>query len=261
MTKRRILTALGALGALIAVFIISTGGPSNAAALLTGADIKDQSLQSRDLGEDSVGTSELKPNSTYFANLSQGTQDLISSATKKNATQDQRIQALEDAPAPRDGADGNDGRDGVDGKDGVVAPSYRASDFQTVQAVGGSFGKFPEPRATQIDTMALEAGTYILSSEGFFMNSAPTSGLTRMQLAVRAQDGSDWGVDLGTCFTGSISPLANRESHCSSTRVVTLTEDEDVLVYAFGYADDQGSADSGKVSARSYLTATPVQTP
>lgn len=261
MNKRRVIAIVVALLAAVGGFIFFSGGPSNARALLTGTDIKDQSLQSRDLGEGSVATSELRDGGTYFKDLSAGTQALINGSTAKNRQQDSRIKALEDAPAPRDGVDGNDGTNGTDGEDGVVAPLYTESSLQTIQDVGGSFGKFPEPRATQLDTLALDAGTYILSSEGFFINNSPTSGQTRMQLAVRAQDGTDWGVDLGTCFTGAISELANRESHCSSTRVITLTEAEDVIVYGFGYADDQGSADSGKVSARSYLTATPVQTP
>ena len=48
--------------------------------------------------------------------------------------------------------------------------------------------------------------------------------------------------------------LAGREATCSTTRVVTVTDATEVKVYAFGYADDQGSADGGKFDAASIVS-------
>lgn len=96
MVKRGILAALVTV-LLGGIFVVASGGPSNAAALITGAGIKDQSVESRDLGPDSVGTSELKDFSTYFKNLSQGTQDLINSKASKTQAQGYADQAETDA--------------------------------------------------------------------------------------------------------------------------------------------------------------------
>ena len=79
-----------------------------------------------------------------------------------------------------------------------------------------------------------------------------------MQLALRVDDGTDWGVDYGTCFTGAVSALADREASCSTTRVVEVDEPTEVLVFGFGYQDDLGSADSGKVDATAHVTAVSV---
>ncbi|MFC6344362.1 hypothetical protein ACFP8W_20435, partial [Nocardioides hankookensis] len=126
----------------------------------------------------------------------------------------------------------------------------------TVANIGGTFGKFTATvRATELDSFTLPAGTYQLSADGFFHSTAVVSGLTRLQLALRIDDGTDWGVDVGTCFTDSTSPLADRESSCQTTRVIDLAAPTEILVYAFGYADNQGSADSGKFQAVSHVSA------
>lgn len=235
------------------------GGAAYAAAQITSAQIADQTIQSRDIAAQGVGTSEVRNQSIVSGDISEGgvgaseirdgsiTGADINDTTEKN---------LKGATGPQ----GEKGDPGAPGKDGVVSPVYSATEFMTVENIGGSFGKFTETvRATKVDTVELPAGEYVLTAEGFFLNNQATSGQTRMQLAVRVNDGSDWGKDFGTCFTGAISTLANRESHCSSTRVVTVAEGDVVEVYAFGYADDQGSADSNKVDVKSYVTAIPVQ--
>lgn len=141
---------------------------------------------------------------------------------------------------------------------GSVAASS-TSDAETVTNIGGTFGKFTDTvRATLLDTVSLPAGTYYLSADGFFHSTSAVSGLSRMQLALRVNDGSDWGIDLGTCFTDATSPLNDREATCHTGHVVTLNAPADVLVYAFGYADNTGSADSGKFEATSYLSALKV---
>lgn len=78
-------TALAAVVALVLVFWPK--GASAADPLVDSSDVKDQSLLSRDFAPDSVGTSELKDKSTYFKNLSQGTQDLINGKASQGQAQ------------------------------------------------------------------------------------------------------------------------------------------------------------------------------
>lgn len=141
---------------------------------------------------------------------------------------------------------------------GKVPTRFRTSgDPITVTDVGGTFGKFTETvRATQLDTITLGPGRWVVDADGFFTtNAADAARDVRMQLALRIDDGTDWGVDVGTAFTGLLSPHANREATVHTTRVVKLDEPTDVLVYAFGYEDDEGSGASGQVDAASYVTA------
>jgi hypothetical protein len=58
--------------------------------------------------------------------------------------------------------------------------------------------------------------------------------------------------------TDATSPLADREATCAMSRVVVLAAPTDVLVYGFGYADDQGSVDSGRFNVVSYVNAIKV---
>lgn len=113
---------------------------------------------------------------------------------------------------------------------------------QTITNIGGSFATLH----TDLGSFKLRAGTYLISGDGFFHSDTATSGLTRLQLAIRGDDGSTFGQDYGTCFTGLASATANREASCTTVRTVTLSAPQTINVQAFGYADDTGSADSGK---------------
>lgn len=208
--------------AVIALFAIGTTG-ATAVQLITSKDLKDDSVKSRDIRDGTIKMKDLKD------------------------TTIEALQGPQVAPAP------------VQTPLGAQLAANETSGVTVIDDIGGTFGKFTETvRATKLDEVALPAGTYQLSVDGFFKSTAATSGQTRLQLAVRVDDGSDWGLDLGTCFTGAASALANREATCATTRVVTLTATTQVQVFAFGYADDQGSADSGKFTAQSFLTAIEV---
>ncbi|KQW50923.1 hypothetical protein ASC77_25015 [Nocardioides sp. Root1257] len=235
------------VGAAVALVVGATGGAVGAQ-LVTSAQIKNGTIQ---------------------------TVDLNPSVVRKLNQAGPRGPAGQAGSDGSDGADGADGADGVDGTDGTPGiqgiqgpPGPAASDklgalaadasstAKTVTNIGGTFGKFTATvRATELDSFTLPAGTYQLTADGFFHSTAAVSGLTRLQLALRINDGTDWGVDVGTCFTDSTSPLADRESSCQTTRVIELAAPTEVLVYAFGYADNQGSADSGKFQAVSHVSA------
>lgn len=142
--------------------------------------------------------------------------------------------------------------------------AYTVSDTATVANIGGEFGKFTDTvRATEVEVLHLTPGKWLVQSDGFFKSNQATSGLTRMQLALRVNDGSDEGLDYGTCFTGAMSPLADREGTCSTSRVVevdpiTQGEGIKVQIFAFGYADDEGAADSGKIDVTAHVNAIQV---
>lgn len=208
------------LAAAVALVAASTGG-AVADRLITSADVENNSLRAVDLAPSSVAKSELASGAVGWGKLNQPTKAKL----KK-----------------------------MGGKD-VLGSSVvaRQTDKVNVALVGGSFAQ----RATQADTYDLEPGTYLVSTDGFFITNAATSGKTRMQVAVRGVDGSQWGKDLGTCFTGLVSTLANREATCNTTRTVVIDTPTTVNVKVFGYADDQGSADSALVDA--YVTTSVVR--
>lgn len=226
------------VGAAVALVVGATGGAVGAQ-LVTSAQIKNGTIQTVDLNPSVV-------------------RKLNEAGPRGPAGQ-----------AGSKGADGAAGTPGIQGIQGIQGPPGPAASDQlgalaadassaatTVANIGGTFGKFTATvRATELDSFTLPAGTYQLSADGFFHSTAAVSGLTRLQLALRIDDGTDWGVDVGTCFTDSTSPLADREASCQTTRVIELAAPTEILVYAFGYADNQGSADSGKFQAVSHVSA------
>jgi hypothetical protein len=205
---------------------------------VTSHDIKNQSIQSWDISADGVGSSEIRKDSIgWYGELNQYTRDKITSLAGQDGKDG------EQGPKGEKGDKGEKGEPGDPATD-VLGSSVVAETFNgNVASIGGSFAD----RATELGTFDLQAGTYLISSDGFFITNQATSGETRMQLAIRGVDGSKWGQDYGTCFTGLISQLQGREATCNTTRTITVESPMTVEVYGFGYADDQGSADSGKV--------------
>lgn len=94
----------GLIAALITVllggiFVMASGGPSKAAALITGADVKDQSLFSGDLGPESVGVSEVRNGSLTGGDMNPNTVKRFLAgerAQAENLNQDDKISSLED---------------------------------------------------------------------------------------------------------------------------------------------------------------------
>jgi hypothetical protein len=105
-----------------------------------------------------------------------------------------------------------------------------------------------------VDTFTLPAGQHLVDTDGFFISNSQTSGSTILQVAVRGG-----GQDMGTCFAPATMTLPNREATCHTTRVVTVTEPTEVTVYAFGYDDSEGSADSGKFDVYTGTSAVSVR--
>lgn len=264
---------LGIIAVVASIAFLGSIGGASAAAQITSEDIKNQDIRSVDMAEDSVGKSEIATNSVGRDEVQYNSlhgwnveNDSLTNHDIQDGTigLDDISRAAEDALAGQDGTDGVDGTDGADGEqgpagepgaDGVVAP-VSAAFTANVAKVGGPFSS----NATEAGTVDLSAGKYIVSTDGLFRSNQATSGNADLQVAVRAADGSEWGADLGTAFTGDSPAQAQREVSTHTTRVVELAEDTTVTVHVFGYdGSGEGSADSGKFDAEVYLTAVPVQ--
>lgn len=261
MINRHVKTSIAVVAA-GALFAAGGMGTATAAKIISGSDIADNSITAQQLAGGSVGESELKNNVLKGIKGDDG---------KRGPKGDTGPQG----PAGESGAAGAEGVRGLPGADGATGPAgpqgapgapgpqgpagdpasdvagtvadYVATDPALINLIGGTFST----RATQIGTLTLSAGEYVITGNAFFGSLTAVSGKTRLQLALRTAAGED----LGTCFTGATSTLPNREITCSTTRVVELASETEVEIFAFGYADDQGSADSGKFGVQAFVTA------
>lgn len=252
---------VAAVAAVAAVFI-ATGGGAKAADLIDGGDIKNQSVFSADLGPDSVGTSELKDFSTYFKNLSQGTQDLINGKASKaqakgyadQAETDAKGHANQVADAAENAAKGY--ADANDEVGSATVAAHLGSAATTIDKIGGPFAD----NATLLDTKHVDAGDYLVTSYAFFDRIDNSQSSTPvLQLAVRGVDGSQWGADYGTLFTNEYPATGNLEQTVSATRRVTVPEGGlDVKVYGFGYNANQSADGSGNYTVVADVNFVPV---
>ena len=235
-----------------AILVAASSFGAVAANLVTSADIKDQTIKKVDIGKAAVGGDEVKDSSLKMKDLSSGAQSKLKGNTGSTGPSGPQGPA---GPAGPQGPAGPAGPQGPAGPAGAAGPAVglsvnETSGPTTVTNIGGSFAT----RATVADTYTLPVGTHQISTDGFFVSTAVTSGFTRLQVAVRGAGGQDFG----TCFTGTASALAQREATCSTTRVATVTQPTPVTVWVFGYADNQGSADGGLFTAYTSSSALKV---
>lgn len=244
------------LPAAIVALALVFGAPiaASAKSLITGADIKNGSVSRLDLGVNSVASGEVLDNTLTGSDIKNSSLtggDIKDKSLTTKDLSDASIKSLRG----QDGIDGTNGVDGIDGEDGIVSPDHKRFTVEAVP-VGGKFAE----RAKMTGRFTMKAGTYLITTDALFRSNQATSGNSSLQVAVRGADGSTWGSDLGTGFTGSSPEQANREVTTSTTRVVHLDVDTEVTISVFGYEKNgQGSADSGKFDAEVYFTAVPVQ--
>lgn len=247
------------LPAAIVALALVFGAPiaASAKSLITGADIKNGSISRLDLGVNSVASGEVLDNSLTSADIKNSTltgADVKDKSLTTKDLSDATVKSLRGQNGTN-GTNGVDGTDGVDGEDGIVSPDHKRFGAYAVP-VGGKFAE----NAKMAGRFTMKAGKYLITTDALFRSNQATSGNSSLQVAVRGADGSTWGSDLGTGFTGSSPEQANREVTTSTTRVVSLDKDTVVTIYVFGYENNgQGSADSGKFDAEVYFTAVPVQ--
>jgi hypothetical protein len=217
------------------------------------ADIKNQSLGSVDFAPNSVGSSEITYQGVIGFDIKNGDVTGVDIQDGSITTKD-----LSDATEAK--LKGNTGDTGAAGKDGVVDPIDLVTEKKTVTNMGGTWGTLAEPRATLLGSVDVPAGKYMVTANGFFTADADGNPVeAQVQTAVRYDNGTKWGVDLGTAYS-TTGTWKGRDYTTSSTRVVTIPTDTTVSVYGFGYdIAGESSQNSGQFDASAYLTLTPVQ--
>lgn len=270
-TKRNLLT----VGAIASIVVLGGTVGANAASQVTSSDIKDQTIQSRDIAADGVGKSEIRTGAVGSLEIlnqsiqsydldegSVGTSEIRNNTIRLEDINDSTEKALRGNEGPKGdtgatGEQGPQGPAGEDGKDGTFAGVQHAEGAANVAKIGGSFST----NATFVEDLTLLPGTYVVTTDAFFIakeGSEPT-GKADLMVAVRGVNESAADLDLGTGFTGDSPQQAEREVTTSTTRLVTLTETTSVSIKVFGYeTDGQGSADSGVFDAKVNLVAIPV---
>ncbi|GGU22472.1 hypothetical protein [Nocardioides albus] len=231
------------------------GGGAYAAAQITSAQIADQTIQSRDIGAAGVASSEIRDQSITSGDVAEngvGTSEIRNGTITGADINDATEKGLRGAKGDK----GDKGDTGAPGKDGVVTAKSVNSTATPIANIGGSFAT----RKTEVGSTHLEAGKYLVNAYGFFDrvdNSASSTPV--LQLAVRGLDGTQWGLDFGTAFTGEFPATGNLEQTASSTRYVTVPAGGlDVKVYAFGYNADTSANGSGNYTVSADVTFVPV---
>ncbi|MFI6681855.1 collagen-like protein [Kribbella sp. NPDC050470] len=170
----------------------------------------------------------------------------------------------EQGPKGDPGVAGEQGIQGVPGPQGETGPKGDPGDPATdvngastlkaiynnvtVENVGGSW----VTRKTTLGSFTLPAGTWVINTSAQFQRTAADETdpqyQTRPQLAVRAfaTEANPFGSNFGTVMN-TIAPFVGADMFGSDSRRVQLTEQTTFTVSAFGYQDNRGSDDSGKI--------------
>lgn len=175
-------------GGIAAAAILSLGmaGGAVAGSLVTSADIKDNSIQSRDLKDgQGVGTADLKPG---LANkISEGGAQGPAGPAGQDGAQGPKGDAGAQGPAgpagpagPKgddgaDGTDGADGADGVDGTDGLTGAVYRTLTYTNGGGGSATVACDDDPAVSQQYTAisgGVQGGNVDTQDDGFVVNSS-----------------------------------------------------------------------------------------
>lgn len=229
--KRVLNSRLTAVGAGAAVLALLAGGAGFAAGQINSADVQNESLRGVDVKDGKLGLKELSPAA---------------------------LKAIAEL-AGEDGAPGTPGEDGEDGQDATLAGSFQGN--ATIATLGGSFAT----NATQIGTLQLDAGKYVINAYGFFDTTAadsPRTDGTHLMLALRGPTSASdaFGADYGTCFTGAF-PQGDREATCQATRTITLDAPTTIRVIGFGYNEDQSGTGGGTFTVSTDVSAIELAAP
>jgi hypothetical protein len=254
--------------ALVAGGALLAGGAAIAAGTITSGDIKDQTIQSRDIGEGGVGTSELRNNDVRRGDIKDGAVgpgEILDGSVRAADLDDGLAESLkgEKGDPGEAGAPGADGADGADGKDGVFA--VQAAALAAPMAIEKIGGPINDNNTDLGVALTLPAGKYVVTVDGAF--SSDTAGDAAVdiypQLSLwldKNADGAFTWSDEGDISPNAVMPTAaNRHISVHGTTVVTLEAETKVGLLGFGYTSTQGSERSGEIDVvRAALTATPV---
>ena len=230
--KRVLNSRMAAVGAGATVLAVLAGGAGYAAGQIDSGDIKNGSVRSVDIKDGDLRAKDLHKSVLKGTASDADVKKLANAILAQNGV-------IEDLQGQVD-----DLSDQVDSLPGTDARSFTSTGPTTID-IGGSFAQ----RATVLGTLELPAGEYLINGFGFFDTVAansPRTDSSRLMLALRGptSTGDAFGTDYGTCFTGSFAPApVDRESTCTTSRTITLTETTTIRVLAFGYNDDGSGTD------------------
>lgn len=228
--------------ALVAASVLAIG------ALSTGGAVAADKIGAKDIKNDAVRSEHIKDGAVKKRDLAPAVQRLLGQAGKPGKV----------GPAGPRGQKGERGEKGPKGdpasdvNGGIAA---QLDETVTIANIGGSFAT----RATEVGTLTLEPGTYLVNGYAGFdrLDNAQASSPI-LQLAIRGVDGSTWGADYGTAFTGQFPATGDVEQTASSTRVITVEEETEVQVFVFGYNADKSANGSGNYAAAVSVSAVRV---
>lgn len=112
-----------------------------------------------------------------------------------------------------------------------------------------------DDRYTVIGSFRLKKGTWLVNTSVTFHRDAAGAAGSRPQVGLRIGQNQDlagdakWGRSVGTVGGADISPAKGHDLFGSTVSTVELPEETEVVVYGFGYNDDQSDAGSGQITA------------
>lgn len=221
-----------------------------------------------------IGSGQIKPGAVKSKHIDNAT---ITSSDLSSALRSQLSKAGRPGPKGDTGTPGAQGPQGVAGATGAPgAPGADASIVfrhaatvgqPTITHIGGPI----KTRFTDLDTsITLQPGTYRLSVDGEFLNTAALAAGAQVypQLSVWTDRDNDNEFDYSAnpaLTEGGISPNAlmprptDRHIHVAGTTVITVTNQTDVQLVAFGYDSEGGAAGSGQIKvSRAEISALKV---
>lgn len=234
-------------GAVVVVGLGATG--ATAARLITGADIKNGTVESVDVANNSLTSADIGYNSLKGTDIANGS---LSTVDIANGT----VGLIDLAPDAKSALAPGEGFAGLEAAS-LAAPTAIAS-------IGGPINT----NNTDLDTgLTLQPGRYLISVDGQFESDTPASEPAvdvYPQLSLwldKSGDGAfQWQQGEGDISPNALMPdAANRHITVSGSSVIELTAETYVGLLAFGYDSNQGTARSGEIDVTSAtITATPL---
>jgi hypothetical protein len=270
----------GTLLGLIAVVFAMTGSAFAANSLLTGKDIKDGSISSRDLSAavkdklNKVGEQgDTGPQGPAGANGKDGATVTgpkgETGATGAKGDKGERGEpgvdgVAQQGPAGPEGPKGDKGDTGATGPAGILSPfADTLAAPITIANIGGPINSGYTDLGTGV---FLDAGTYLVTVDAAFISDQ--AGDPAVEVYPQVSLWIDRNHDLKFTWQseGDISPnaimptAANRHISASGITQVTVNADHTYVgLVGFGYTSTQGSERSGQINVvRAVVSALPV---
>lgn len=216
---------LGAVAVGATIIAVVGGGSAVAASQITSAQIKDQTIRSRDIATAGVGTSEIRDGNVNVRDLSSQTKGYINDHGGKDGAPGSKGDT---GPAGSAGANGSNGAKGDTGMAQVTThitdPNSTLGGLNVVPVPGQTGARDTD---TTLLTFTLNKGTYLINGTAQFFHFVSTG-----------TDGVDYGVisllvsgrtDRGTAFTADIPGDGTNGAQTNANTYLTIPSDNTTL--------------------------------